>query len=644
LITPRAYPGIYLAVDPDGSRARATVAGMLSLAGRLDESMLAIEGDGYAVVAVSPPGHHAGSGPEVHADARGLLIWAGEMFPPQAWTGSDRTSQSMAATLFDRLVNDGSEILADIDGSFCGAWFDAATNTWTLFNDRWGLIPLFWRADDSTLIASPKARLTWRTSDSSLRINPDGLADLLRTQNMLDDHTLIAGVHWLEPASELRWDGQRMVRRRYWDYQHRPCEGRPYEDVLAEFVEASRATMDRMTRGAAPVLMGLSGGLDSRIFLAVSHELNRRPGCYTSGFPYGEDVRFARKLARAAGARHDLLLLDERAIVAQLRASIIETDGLHGAAHLALSAPITSYLARHEGAVLVEGYLHGVLGGSDLPADADVPTDRPAHQHAWAIDFLHSGGEPERIGRLLEANLARESLARWQAHVDDAFAAAGTDDRLCRAEYAIITGRSGRNDVLVPAIYRRYVAARHPACDRRMIEWYATTPAVMRRARRAYIDVLRTRYPRFARVPRADGCSGMPLSGEGWRREYHWQVEKLYSWWARLRYPDVRRWGRDSMAARAWALQTCREAGAFDELLAPDARVREWVRAESLREAWDTAMRDPRGSIPLLTLMTAETMIRELERMPVPSCSAAGLQFRRLDVGAARVSICAGVS
>jgi hypothetical protein len=618
---------------------------MLSQAGETDDRTLALEGAGYAIAAISPSGHHAHAGPAWHADARGLLVWAGEMFLPESWTGGKTADSpnSVAAIVRHRLLLDGPEILAHIDGSFCGAWFDVQANSWTIFNDRWGLIPLFWWTQGQRLIVSPKARITFQASEKPLRIDEHGVADLLRTQNMLDDHTLISGLHWLEPARCLQWDGASIDTRRYWDFQHRPhaavCSG----EVLTGFVEASRSTIARMTDTGGQILQGISGGLDSRMFLAVCHELGRVPACYTSGFAYSEDMRFGRKLARAAGASHDALLLDERLLPDQLRQSILETDGLHGAGHLVMSAPIASHLARHAGAVLIEGYLHGVLGGSDLPADADVPGERPAHQHTWALDFLHGGGEPELIGNLLSPRLATDSLARWRSHVDDTFARSRVEDPLCRAEYTIVTGRSGRNDVLVPAMFRRHVLARHPACDRRMVDWYATTPACMRRARQAYVDVLRMFYPRFARVPRADGCSGMPLASENWRREYHWQAERLYSWWARRRYPQVRSWGRDSRAARAWAFDACRRAGMFEPMLACDARIYEWVRPHAVRNLWDRACREPRQSIPLLSLFTIESTVRELERPAAKTNLDAGPAFRCLSIGAVQARECVEV-
>ncbi|MBI4578296.1 MAG: hypothetical protein HY718_01245 [Planctomycetes bacterium] len=631
----RAYPGIYMVCDPRPGRARSSVREMLAAAGQAAPRVAALEGPGFAVAAVSSPVDEPTCGPGIHCDNHGILIWAGEMIPPPSWSGrtDSLSSHAAAAIVRQKLLTGGPGILAEIDGTFCGAWYDNETRTWTVFNDRWGLIPLFWWADAERLIVSPRARLTWQASGSPLRIDEDGVADLLRTQNMLDDHTLIAGVYWLEAAHSLRYDGRRVMARRYWDFRHRPSTPRSYDEVLDGFVETSRATIDRMTRCRAPVLQGLSGGLDSRMFLAMCHDLGRVPTCYTSGFAYGEDIRFGRQLARVAGASHDALLLDERSLPEQLRASIVDTDGLHGAGHLALGAPIASWLAGQAGAVLIEGYLHGVLGGSDLPTDADVPPDRPPHEHRWARDFLHGGGEPGLIGGLLREDLAIGSLARWESHVDDSFRASHADDPLCRAEYAIIAGRSGRNDVLVPAMYRRDVLARHPACDRQMIEWFAATPASLRRARQLYIDVLVRRFPAFARVPRADGCSGMPLVRGRWARESRWRREQLYSTWARLRYQSVRRYGRDSLAARAWAFETCQNSGMFEPLLAGDARVLEYLRPNAVRRLWMTACVKPRECVPLLSLLTIEVMIRELECPRGAIGSVDGIEFQRLRVG-----------
>jgi hypothetical protein len=634
--------------DPRPERARATVEAMVTAAGSTDR-IVAIEGNGFAVAAVSPPADEPSCGPAIHCDSRGVLIWAGEMFLPPSWVACQEPMppRNIAAIVRQKLITCGPDILGEIDGSFCGAWFNGDNHTWTVFNDRWGLIPLFWWSNNDQLIVSPRARLTWQASETSLQIDPDGVTDLLRTQNMLDDHTLIAGVHWLEPARSLRFDGGRVRVRRYWDFQHRPQTPASYDAVIDSFVDASRATLARMSDCRAPLLEGMSGGLDSRMFLAVCHDLGRVPACYTSGFAYGEDMRFGRQLARAAGASHDALLLDADTICENLRASIINTDGLHGASHLVLSSPIPSYLAGHSGAVLIEGYLHGVLGGSDLPADDDVPADRPAHQHSWALDFLHGGGTPEQINALLAENLAAESLARWQSHVDDSFRLAPIDDPLHRSEYTIITGRSGRNDVLVPSAFRRDVLARHPACDRRMIEWYATTPAPLRRARKVYIDVLAQRFTTFARVPRADSSSGMPLVQSRWLRELCWQRERLYTTWARCRHADVRRYGRDALAARAWAFDACREGGLFDPLLAPDARVLEWLRPTALQVAWRTACQDPRRSVPLFSLLTAETMMRQLECSPSlgngQPADTNPIEFRRLSVGSLPATVLAEV-
>lgn len=631
-----AYPGLYLVCDPSPERAGALVSAMIEAAGGTPaEAVCAVEGLDWALAAVAPRAAEPNCGPGLYSDGRDVLVWTGEMFPPECWPAAaadgGRAGQ-IAGTVLRRLQVLGTQILGEIDGTFCGAWYDHRHHSWTVFNDRWGLIPVFWWSRGERLVVAPKAQLAWRACGEPLATDDTGVADLLRTANMQDDRTLIEGVHWLEPASALRWRPHNVRADRFWDFQHRPRPVPRYDDLLESFVEVSRQTILRQTTCRVPLRLGISGGLDSRIILALCHDIDRVPDCFTSGFAFSEDVRFGRRLARAAGAGHEPLLLNDQVIARQLEELIVETDGLHGAAHLILSGPIRDHLADEAGTVLLEGHLHGVLGGSDLPTAEDIRSPRPPHAHAWARDFLHGGGSPELMDRLLRPDLAAASRQRWCTHVDDRFWQAPVEDPLYRAEYAIIAGRSGRNDVLVPAMNRRHVLARHPACETLMIDWYASTPAPLRRGRQVYIDVLRRFFPRFARVPRADACNGFPLAQGPWLREYHWQREKLHRWWSACRYAEARRWGSSSAGLRGWALEAWKRSGGLDVLTARDARVLRWVRRDVLMELWQSAERDPRQAAPLLNLATVEVMIRALEQMPVYDDTTDGgsLRFRRV--------------
>ena len=614
-----------LVCDPRSHEARARVVGMLCALGAVDvkeqargQDLVTGSGRGWAAAAIAPPAVEPTCGADIYTDGRDVLVWAGEVFLPPAWRGGIQArnpQENTSAALLRRLQTLGVEALADVDGAFCGAWYDRSRDRWVVFNDKLGLVPVFFWAQDDRLTVSPKAWLTWQATGETLEVSRLGVADLLRTENMVADHTLIKGIHWLEAGHALEWGANPLHCRSYWDFHYRPPAADDENEAIDRCLAVLVETVQRHTACESPLMLGISGGLDSRMFLAVCERIGRIPACFTAGWSFADDVRYGRRLARLARAAYEWVPLDEYSMGDRLVEAIIETDGLHSVAHLAPATAITAYLQSHTGSVLLEGYLQGVLGGAYVPEDEDVAPQQPAHRSPWARERLHAGGDFDLIDGLLQPELAMESCRRWKARIDDTYRRAPADDPLEKAEYTIASGRSGRIDVPGTALLRRDVLVRNPACDRLMLDWHAGTPARMRRGKRLFMELIRRRFPRFARVQRT-GYSGLPITENRWLRQYHWQREKVYRWWLARRFPRVRQWGTGGRAMRAWTFDTWRRTGGLDLLTDPDARVLNWVERERLLNLWDQAPGDPAQVGPLLSLATIEIMVRRLEALP----------------------------
>jgi hypothetical protein len=445
-----------------------------------------------------------------------------------------------------------------------------------------------------------------------LRVDARGVADLLRTQNVTDDHTLIDGVHWLPRGHALVWGEEGAGYLRTWDLEYRGARTHDADEALDGYLAAINGAIDRHSRAHGRLSLGISGGLDSRIYLAICAELGRVPECFTAGWSFYEDVRYGRKLARLAGATHAVAELDERIVTRVLPEAIIATDGLQSAAHLAPTAACWDY-ARQAGGVLLEGFFHGMVGGCAVPADEDVCGNVPPHATAWARGLLHTGGSVDIIDGLLRPELAEESYARWCGRIDEIHRDAPADDLLSRAEYTLVSSRRGRVDVMGTALLRDGALVRNPAADRAMVEWHQRTAPELRRGRAIYLAALRRRFPAYARVPRADGCFGLPVSTNRFWREYHWQMGKLRRRLIERHYPWTQAWGSGNAAIRAWVFDVWRRSGGLDILLDRRARVLEWVRRDALRQLWQRAVANPLEAQPILTLATLEVMLRWLD-------------------------------
>lgn len=606
--------------DPRPGQARAAVAAMVDALGQgTDEKIAACDGSDWALAAIAPPTEARTSGANVHDDVQGLLVWSGEMFLPDDWlcaSSADTSQESISRALLSRLTDKGIDALAEVDGTFCGAWYDRRVDRWHVFNDRIGFVPVFWARNGDRLVIGPKAWAVWQALGTPLGISVLGVVDLIRAQNVVHDHTLIEDVHWLIGGHAVVRDPAGVRTQQYWEFRHQPVITENEDELIDSYVDACCRVMQRYTEGENRLLLGLSGGMDSRMILAGCHEIGRVPDCFSTGWRFSEDVRFGRALARKAGASHEYVPLESDGLPDRLMDLIAESDGLHSVAHMIFGSAMAPYLRDHRGSVLLEGMVYGVAGGGCVAEDDDVPTaDTPPHACRWALKNLHGGGSFEMVNALLRDGYGVESYLRWQQQVDDRYHSAPSDDPFQRVEYTTQSGRSGRNNVLGAMPLRRDTLMRHPLCDRLMERWFASSPPRLRRGKRLYMEVLRRRFPRFSRVQRTN-YNGLPIAEDRWLREYCWQKEKVHRWWAQRRYPQARLWGMDGHAVRAWGFDIWRRSGALDVLIAPDARVLNWVRRDRLLALWNRAIANPRESAPVLTLATIELTIRRLEALP----------------------------
>lgn len=616
-------PGIVLVCDPRSGQSRTLVAGALDALGALPladgevpkAQVAACAGVDWAAAAVAMRASQPTAGACAFTDRSDVLVWAGEMLLPADWT-SDRTNprEAIADAVLRQLQSDGLQTIERIDGAFCGAWYQKSRRQWSVFNDKLGLIPVYYATRADRLVVGPTARAVWQATGEPLTVSDAGFCDLLRCENMVDEHTLIHGVNWLKAGHVLRWSPGHCGTQRYWDFSYSNAETRDRDEAIEQYASIVQTTVQRYAECEGPLLLGISGGLDSRMLLGMCAEIGRLPSCFTAGWSFSDDVRYGRSLARAAGASHEWVPLDENNLSDRLVQAIIATDGLHNVAHMAPATAMKAYLGGRTGSVLLEGYVQGVLGGAYVPCDEDVSAECAPHQSRWARYRLHAGGDPAVINGLLLPTLADESHRRWRERIDTTWRLAPTDDPLGKAEYVVAASRSGRIDVLGTALLRDDAWVRCPACDGAMLAWHAQTPPDMRRGKTLFAEVIRRRFPKLARVQRT-ACSGLPISENRWLREYCWQKEKIHRWWTGLRYPWTRRWGTGGYAGRAWTFESWRRAGRLDVLTAPNARVLNWVRREKLVELWEHASRDPLECGPVMALATAEIMIRHLERI-----------------------------
>jgi asparagine synthase (glutamine-hydrolysing) len=288
-----------------------------------------------------------------------------------ALVGEVYDASDVVPTLYAR---GGLEALTTLDGSFLFFVADEASGKAWVVNDHIGTRAAYvWDAGDTTVVTNTLA--AGPRSQSS--IDPAGVCAYLANDGTRGGLTPWASAKALPAASVLALhNGHAPVR--YWQMTVAP-ERASVDELVPEMYDLMGKAVTRRLApfGNAPIILSLSGGVDSKGLLGLL--LDQVPVDRVTAYTYyqGEqvgdmDLPEARRAAQAAGIAHHPVLGYRGDFLATLVDNAIGGDGV---AHFCDDADVWSHLA--EGAtgdrVVVAGDRQSHHVGR-LPDDLPVPT------------------------------------------------------------------------------------------------------------------------------------------------------------------------------------------------------------------------------------------------------------------------------
>jgi len=209
----------------------------------------------------------------------------------------------------------GAACVAELNGMFAFAVWDAQERRLFLARDRLGIKPLFYASVQGGLIFASEMKALLVHPDVEREIDPEGVDLYLTFRFVPAPWTILRSVRKLPPGTTLAWHGGEPQVARYWELP--PAgEGGEVLDGLraADRLEALLAESVR-SRLVSDVPLGayLSGGLDSSLIVAMMSREGPRPvRTFSVGFrEWGfDESRHARRAARLVGAEHHPLVVE----------------------------------------------------------------------------------------------------------------------------------------------------------------------------------------------------------------------------------------------------------------------------------------------------------------------------------------------
>lgn len=244
------------------------------------------------------------------------LIFAGEDYPDSVelarlasrFGQMDGGSPQYLVHLYEEL---GDAFFAKLNGWFAGVVIDLRQNKVVLFNDRYGLHRIYYSDNESGFYFASEAKALLKVLPQHRRLNEESLGEYFSCGCPLRGRTLFGGVSMLPPGSAWTFaTGRKPARVCYFDVgEWKRQERLGVEESYERLRETFARIVPRYLHGREKVGVSLTGGVDSRMFMAWSNARKGTLPCYTFGGMFREsiDVKVARRIAGICGQPHQVL-------------------------------------------------------------------------------------------------------------------------------------------------------------------------------------------------------------------------------------------------------------------------------------------------------------------------------------------------
>lgn len=319
-----------------------------------------------SIIDLSPAGHQ----PMSNEDGTLWISYNGEVYNfaehrdrlvKKGWRFRSHSDTEVLLALYEER---GLEFLDELNGMFAFALWDGRRRRLLLARDHAGVKPLYYWRDGSCLYFASEIKALIAIPEMPRRLHLPSIASYLSFLWVPGEHTLLDGVHKLEPGHYLLWQDGQVEIRPWFSLAYEPDESVP-EEI---WVEEVHDTFMRVTRhqmvSDVPLGAFLSGGLDSSSIVASMRQAfpSREITTYTVRFDTDDMVRemgvedypYAREMARRLDVRLKSVVL--RPEVIQLLPKMVFHLDEPDADPAVFPSYLISKLAREDGTtVLLSG-------------------------------------------------------------------------------------------------------------------------------------------------------------------------------------------------------------------------------------------------------------------------------------------------
>ena len=240
------------------------------------------------------------------------LTFSGEEYlnvkSPVGTKGEGKVQNKGQAHYLAQLYEDDPSFPTGLNGIFHALLVDQSRRNVLLFNDRYGMHPLFYHQSKEGLYFAGEAKAIAEALPN-LRIPcAESLGEFAACSCVLENRTIFKDIYTMPPGSVWRFHNEPPTEEKTY-FTPSEWEGLPPLSSQSYHEELQTCLSDRLPlyfSGRERAAIALTGGLDTRVIMSLYRAPAGSMPCYTFGGMYRDcqDVQIARKIANLCQQSH----------------------------------------------------------------------------------------------------------------------------------------------------------------------------------------------------------------------------------------------------------------------------------------------------------------------------------------------------
>lgn len=189
-------------------------------------------------------------------------------------------SNNWLDTIINMYLLNGASFFNEFRGSFSGIFYDKKNNTKIIFTDHIGDKQVFFSQIEDTLVFGSEINYLieyYKRNQLNYKLNKEAVYYILTYGYLLEDNTLISGIKKLIPGSYILIENDKTEIIQYYKVNNIPNYNQTEEEIIENidflFRQAVNRAFQKDLEYGYKHLVGLSGGLDSRMTTWVANDL-----------------------------------------------------------------------------------------------------------------------------------------------------------------------------------------------------------------------------------------------------------------------------------------------------------------------------------------------------------------------------------